>query len=301
MAPEPVAGLPDPQADPAVAVGAGLAFSLAATRSGRLFFSGRLGHGGVVAGAAASGNGNVAGAGAGAAPGSLAAAAFTELPLLAPSADDPAPGERFRIACGLHHALVSLAAARPGELPRLWRFGISRAGALGTGLTVDARLAPAEVDLAALLAAHSGGGGGGSGGAGAGGAGGGSGATSASSLDRELPVACGPYSSAFALRGRVFLAGRLDSPLLLGAAGSNAALAAGKSADERSLMRDLGLLGEDEIAIVDALEAADGGGSGSIVARSFVPVLEEGGTVGGRGRVAALSLGSAHAATLELA
>ena len=192
-------------------------------------------------------------------------------------------GVRLRIACGLHHALISLAGRSAAEPPRLFLLGASRAGALGTGLIADAHLAPGEVDLSALLAATAAGEGGGA-------------------LDRELPVACGPHSSAFALRGRVFIAGRLESPLLLGAAGSAAAAAAGKSADERALMRDLGLLGDDEAgaaalwSVVDALDAAGGDG---VVARSFVPVLEQEG--GGRGRVAALSLGAAHAATLEIA
>jgi len=316
MAPEPLLGLPDAQADPAVAVGAGLAFSLVATRAGRLFFCGRLGHGGVVRGGAAA-SAIVAAAAAG--PASLASTVPLELPLLTPRADDPAPGLRLRIACGLHHALVSLAGrpgAQPLERPRLWVFGLSRAGALGTGSTNDTRLAPLEIDLDALLPTqppeHS---------ARPGSApvpAGNSPSLAASTslaslaaeamLETELPVAAGPYSSAFALRGRVFVAGRLESPLLLGSLGRNAAAAAGKSADEVALMRDLGLLGEDEAgaaslaSVAAALEAADT--TGVVLARAFVPVLDEAepGPAGARalGRVVALSLGAAHAAALEL-
>jgi hypothetical protein len=115
-APTRVPGLPGPGGDddPVAAIAAGGGFSLAATRSGRLFFWGRIGAGGragVVGAPAAAGDGGSGGA----RPEPLWFASPTELPLPGVTPLRPLAGP-LRLAAGLQHALITDGA-------RLWLLG----------------------------------------------------------------------------------------------------------------------------------------------------------------------------------
>jgi len=278
--PAPVEGLPVD--DPVVSIGAGLSFSLALTASGKLFFFGRLGHGGVASVAAtidATRNGvkrnkSTAGRTSGSSS-TISTAVHTEQSLFSPSpillatldsisssntCDDVDTNEAKRsvsgpfidqpqISCGLHHALISFN-------NRVWSFGLSRAGsgALGSGPTSSSSSSTSssllhEIDLPSLLLKW--------------------GcidpSQSSSTLIHIDSISCGPFSSAFCANGHAFLCGAISDPSLLGNVGSAAVnLVVGegggggegkrrggggvlKSSQSKSdLLLDLGLFFDDE-------------------------------------------------------
>jgi len=233
-----VEGLPDD--DPVVSIGAGLSFSLALTASNKLYFFGRLGHGGVASVAAtidATRNGlkkrNSKTASSSSSSSSTSSVSstvattvhteqslFSPSPLLLASLDDALAGSTSsttitnttsnasvaQISCGLHHALISVN-------NRLFSFGLSRAGsgALGSGpISTTSSSLLHEIDLSSLLSKWgylS------------------SNSESPSSTDQVIridSISCGPFSSAFCANGHAFICGAISSPSLLGNVGSAA-------------------------------------------------------------------------------
>jgi hypothetical protein len=248
-----------PPGDRVVAVGAGLTFSLAATEWGRLFAWGRIGLGGETGPAASV---------------PFASHDPVELPLpgapeaiLESSSSSPAgrPRLALKISCGLHHAAISLGpvAAAAGGMDdhedgmgvggRLWTLGRGDTwGALGVEGGLEFASAPVEVVRGPW-------------------------ARTTQGIHTPLVVACGPYTTAVGVGQRLFLAGRLDVPAVLGPrlldrlarARARAADGGGRAAtavrkqrgrrgarlDVRGLLSDLGLEG-------DGGDGGDGGGDG---------------------------------------
>ena len=232
-----------PHDDPVVSIGAGLSFSLALTASNKLYFFGRLGHGGVANVAAtidATRNGlkkrnktssssstSTTTSSTSSVSSTVATTVHTEQslfspsPLLLASLDDALGGNSStnmtsnasvaQISCGLHHALISVN-------NRLFSFGLSRAGsgALGSGpVSTTSSPSPSllhEIDLSSLLSKW-----------------GYSSSNSDSSLSSTTDqvihidsISCGPFSSAFCANGHAFICGAISAPSLLGNVGSAA-------------------------------------------------------------------------------
>jgi hypothetical protein len=211
MQPEPVRGLPPHSLDPVVSIGAGLTFSIAATRSGRVFFWGRLGHGGVANELKRAPKGVSVAASDGKDEGKMLVAP-APLELILPRWEGTSEaGPRLSVSCGLHHAAISFPGdAASGLLPRLWLVGDASVGALGLGADVCKRgsvmTEPAEVDLKAIFAKWT------------------PEAVRKQQVGDGSPflVACGPYTTVLSAWGRLFLTGKIASPFLLGGAGSGA-------------------------------------------------------------------------------
>lgn len=228
-----------PHDDPVVSIGAGLSFSLALTASNKLYFFGRLGHGGVANVAAtidATRNGlkkrnKTSSSSSTSSTSSVSSTVattvhteqslFSPSPLLLASLDDALGGSSStnmtsnasvaQISCGLHHALISVN-------NRLFSFGLSRAGsgALGSGpVSTTSSPSPSllhEIDLSSLLSKW-----------------GYSSSNSDSSLSSTTDqvihidsISCGPFSSAFCANGHAFICGAISAPSLLGNVGSAA-------------------------------------------------------------------------------
>jgi hypothetical protein len=291
MTPVPVAGLPSH--DPVVRVACALTFSVAICRSGRVFVWGRLGRGGTAT-ALALPKARPASREAATTSAATEGVLTSSTPLeLSPEGfdyalDGPDSGLRMNVACGLHHALLSFSGSlskdgRAGS-PRAWSLGVARGnGALGLGAEAGSRLRPAEIDLRSLASQW--------------------GCEGDPSLARSIRIAAGPFCSAIALDGHLFVSGRISDAGMLGGLGRAAFEAASKTRDEILLARDLGHFGEGEDAddggyvAQIALDATPAGSD--IVIHRFVPVLdaELGRHAGGR-VIGGIALGLAHGAIL---
>ena len=234
-----------PHDDPVVSIGAGLSFSLALTASNKLYFFGRLGHGGVANVAAtidATRNGlkkrNKTSSSSSSSLTSTTSSTssvsstvattvhteqslFSPSPLLLASLDDALGGSTSstnmtsnasvaQISCGLHHALISVN-------NRLFSFGLSRAGsgALGSGpVSTTSSPSPSllhEIDLSSLLSKW--------------GYSSSNSDSPSSTTDQVIhidSISCGPFSSAFCANGHAFICGAISAPSLLGNVGSAA-------------------------------------------------------------------------------
>jgi alpha-tubulin suppressor-like RCC1 family protein len=240
--------------DPIVCIGAGLSFSLALSKRGKLYFFGRLGHGGTSSIAASVSTTTR--------PKSVLSRSsssksktitqkslvhteqslFSPTPIIVASLDlgshDDNDSEthvvkKSQICCGLHHALITVN-------DRLFSFGLSKAGngALGSGLLLDSRLSePFEIDVTSLLPKW---------GLNSQNEGGNKENMTSSTRPEITSISCGPFSSSFCVNGHVFICGTLNSPSLLGNVGSAAVKVIKSSSSDLALLRDVEAIFDDE-------------------------------------------------------
>lgn len=208
-----VVGLPDPAVDPAVSIAAGSGFSLAATRSGKLFFWGRVGAGGVPGQLSRDRSGAM-----GKADGLGSAATSSNSPAGATSSDGSGPsviwhpqpaelalpgfdaaafvsdGRQLRLSAGAQHAVIT-------DGSRVWMLGyysgqqrhnahdVATANASTAGISLTSAPPHIEcrlrlIDLEPALGHEP---------------------------DRVSAISCGPFSTGFVADGHLLMAGRLTA------------------------------------------------------------------------------------------